>query len=121
MLYLAYRKAAPARKDDDDEEAALSGDDDEEDEGLAAHLMGGQVEMMAQRGGGRLRLHKGLSLPMPPSGAPLSVVSSPRNGFAGSIIKSLSATPSELHSVLYQHGHRRFEAVKKDDDDVEAN
>jgi solute carrier family 50 (sugar transporter) len=79
--------------------------------------MGQQVEM-AQRG--RLRLHKGQSLPKPPSGGPLS---SPRHGF-GSIIKSLSATPVELHSVLYQHGlgRARFQPVKKDDDDdVEAN
>lgn len=115
VLYLAYRKApapAPARKDDDDEEAAAASGEDEE-EGLA-HLMG-QVEM-AQRGGGRLRLHKGQSLPKPPTGGPLS---SPRHGL-GSIIKSLSATPVELHSVLYQHGlgRGRFEPVKKDDADA---
>jgi solute carrier family 50 protein (sugar transporter) len=117
VLYLAYRnKAAPAlaRKDDDDEEAAAASGDEEE--GLA-HLMGPpQVEMMAQQRG-RLRLHKGQSLPKPPTGGPLS---SPRHGF-GSIIKSLSATPVELHSVLYQHGlgRGRFEPVKKDD--VDAN
>ncbi|NP_001288522.1 bidirectional sugar transporter SWEET16 [Zea mays] len=114
LLYLAYRKA-PASKDDDEEAAAAAsgddGDDEEEEEGLT-HLMGQQVEM-AQRG--RLRLHKGQSLPKPPPGGPLS---SPRHGF-GSIIKSLSATPVELHSVLYQHA--RFQPVKKDDDDVEAN
>lgn len=82
----------------------------DEEEGLA-HLMG-QVEM-AQR---RVRLHKGLSLPKP-TGAPLS---SPRNGFGSSIIKSLSATPVELQSVMHQHGHGRFEPVKKHDD-AEAN
>ncbi|TKV96198.1 hypothetical protein SEVIR_9G414000v4 [Setaria viridis] len=107
VLYMAYRKAAPARKDDDDEAASEEAD---EEEGLA-HLMG-QVEM-AQR---RVRLHKGLSLPKP-TGAPLS---SPRNGFGSSIIKSLSATPVELQSVMHQHGHGRFEPVKKHDD-AEAN
>jgi len=74
------------------------------------------VEMTAQQQRGRLRLHKGQSLPKRPTGGPLS---SPRHGF-GSIIKSLSATPVELHSVLYQHGlgRGRFEPVKKDDADA---
>nr|CAB3495990.1 unnamed protein product [Digitaria exilis] len=105
VLYMAYRKAEPAsRKDGDSEEE----EEADEEEGLA-HLMTGQVEL-AQR---RAPLHKGLSLPKP-SGA------SPRNGL-GSIIKSISATPVELHSVLHQHGHGhgRFEPVKKED--AEAN
>ncbi|CAN6289496.1 unnamed protein product [Urochloa humidicola] len=109
VLYMAYRKAAPppAHKEDGGD----GGEAVDEEEGLA-HLMG-QVEM-AQR---RVRLHKGLSLPKH-AGAPLS---SPRDGL-GSIIKSLSATPVELHSVMHQHGHGRFEPVNKgDDDDVEAN
>ncbi|CAL4939294.1 unnamed protein product [Urochloa decumbens] len=113
VLYMAYRKAtpAPAHKEDDDdggEEAAAV----DEEEGLA-HLMGPQQVEMAQR---RVRLHKGLSLPKH-AGAPLS---SPRDGL-GSIIKSLSATPVELHSVMHQHGHGRFEPVGKGDGDVEAN
>ncbi|WVZ56872.1 hypothetical protein U9M48_007343 [Paspalum notatum var. saurae] len=120
VLYLAYRKKA-ARKDDDDD--ASDGEDVEkgdEEAGLAQLIMPGQVEL-AQRG--RVRLHKGLSLPKP-SGAPLSSPRHDHDGL-GSIIKSLSATPVELHSVLHQHwhahGHARFEPVKKDDDDVEAN
>uniref|UniRef100_A0A0A9EI75 Bidirectional sugar transporter SWEET n=1 Tax=Arundo donax TaxID=35708 RepID=A0A0A9EI75_ARUDO len=108
VLYTAYRKSSSpkpaARKHGEEEEEA------DEEEGVA-HLMG-QVEM-AQR---RVRLHKGLSLPKP-TGGPLS---SPRYGL-GSILKSFSATPVELHSVLHHHGHGGFEAVKKDDDDVEAN
>ncbi|XP_062215643.1 bidirectional sugar transporter SWEET16-like [Phragmites australis] len=103
VLYMAYWKSTKpaARKDDE-------AGSEEEEEGLV-HLMG-QVEM-AQR---RVRLHKGLSLPKPSAG-PLS---SPRNGFGH--IKSFSATPVELHSVLHQHGHGRgrFEAVKKDDDEA---
>ncbi|KAG2552054.1 bidirectional sugar transporter SWEET16-like [Panicum virgatum] len=111
VLYMAYRKATPApRKGGGDGEAG------DEEEGLAQLVTTGQVEMAQRRG----RLHKGLSLPKP-SGAPPS--SSPRDGL-GSIIKSISATPVELHSVLHQHGHGRghgrFEPVKKDDD-VEAN
>ncbi|CAL4922565.1 unnamed protein product [Urochloa decumbens] len=115
VLYMAYRKAtpAPAHKEDDDD----GGEDEEaavdEEEGLA-HLMGQQVEMAQRRA---VRLHKGLSLPKH-AGAPLS---SPRDGLAGSIIKSLSATPVELHSVMHQHGHGRFEPVGKGDGDVEAN
>ncbi|KAF8728628.1 hypothetical protein HU200_017896 [Digitaria exilis] len=104
VLYMAYRKAEPAsRKDGDSEE-----EEADEEEGLA-HLMTGQVELAHRRA----PLHKGLSLPKP-SGA------SPRNGL-GSIIKSISATPVELHSVLHQHGHGhgRFEPVKKED--AEAN
>ncbi|KAJ1297200.1 hypothetical protein BS78_01G359400 [Paspalum vaginatum] len=111
VLYLAYRKKA-ARKDDD----ASDGVEEDEEAGLA-QLMPGHVVEMPQR---RARLHKGLSLPKP-AGAPPS---SPRDGDGiGSIIKSLSATPVELHSILHQHWHAdaRFEAVKKDDDDVEAN
>ena len=112
VLYMAYRKATPPpRKEDDGDSDGEAGD---EEEGLA-QLVTGQVEMAQRRG----RLHKGLSLPKP-SGAPPS--SSPRDGL-GSIIKSISATPVELHSVLHQHGHGRghgrFEPVKKDDD-VEA-
>ncbi|KAL6902062.1 hypothetical protein ACP4OV_004938 [Aristida adscensionis] len=114
-LYLAYRKkakAAAACKGDDDGEAAAAAD---EEEGLAQLV--GQVEM-AQR---RVRLHKGLSLPKPPP----PMMPSPRNGLGAglgqSIIKSLSATPVELHSVLHHHyGYGRFEAVRKDDD-AEAN
>ncbi|RLN16414.1 bidirectional sugar transporter SWEET16-like [Panicum miliaceum] len=113
VLYMAYRKATPPPRKEDDDGDGEAGD---EEEGLA-QLMTGQAVEMAQR---RARLHKGLSLPKP-SGAPLS--SSPRDGL-GSIIKSMSATPVELHSVLHQHGHGRghgrFEPVKKDDD-VEAD
>ena len=109
MLYLACRKAAPAARNDDDEEAAAASGDEEE--GLARLMGPPHVEMTAQQQRGRLRLHKGQSLPKPPTGGPLS---SPRHGF-GSIIKSLSATPVELHSVLYQHG---LEPAKKDDADA---
>jgi len=109
VLYMAYRKATPPPRKDDDGE----GEAGDEEEGLA-QLVTGQVEMAQRRG----RLHKGLSLPKP-SGAPQPP---PRDGLGG-IIKSLSATPVELHSVLHQHGHGRghgrFEPVKKDDD-VEA-
>ena len=113
VLYMAYRKATPPpRKEDDGDSDGEAGD---EEEGLA-QLVTGLVEMAQRRG----RLHKGLSLPKP-SGAPQPP---PRDGLGG-IIKSLSATPVELHSVLHQHGHGhgrghgRFEPVKKDDD-VEA-
>lgn len=112
VLYMAYRKATPpaARRKDDEEAAA----------GLA-HLTG-QAEMAAQQR--RVRLHKGVSLPKPSVGRLSTSSSSPRDGL-GSIIKSLSATPVELHSVLHQHWHahgRRFEPVaNKGDDDVEAN
>jgi len=124
VLYLAFRNKAAERKDDDDEKeaAAAAPSSGDEEEGLA-HLMGPpQVEMeMTAQQRGRLRLHKGQSLPKPPTGGPLSSSSSssPHHGF-GSIIKSLSATPVELHSVLYQHGlgRGRFEPVKKDDVDA---
>jgi solute carrier family 50 protein (sugar transporter) len=113
VLYMAYRKATPApaaRKDDGEEE-----EEADEEEGLA-HLMGPQVEMAQQR---RVRLHKGLSLP---TGAPLQQSSPRSNGFgSSSIIKSLSATPVELHSVMHQHGHGRFEPVKKHDGGSDSN
>ncbi|RLN42985.1 bidirectional sugar transporter SWEET16-like [Panicum miliaceum] len=115
VLYMAYRKATPPpRKGEDDGDGDGDGVAGDEEEGLA-QLVTGQAVEMAQR---RARLHKGLSLPKA-SGAPLSS-SKPRDGL-GSIIKSMSATPVELHSVLHQHGHGhgRFERVKKDDD-VEA-
>ncbi|CAN6295161.1 unnamed protein product [Urochloa humidicola] len=110
VLYMAYRKATPAPAHKEDGGGSGGEEVVDEEEGLA-HLMG-QVEM-SQR---RVRLHKGLSLPKP-AGAPLS---SPRNGL-GNIIKSISATPVELQSVMHQHGHGRFEPVNKGDDDVEAN
>lgn len=108
VLYMAYRKKKPSA-------AGKDGDEMDEEEGVA-RLMG-QVEMAQHRRG--RPLNKGLSLPQPPSVGPLW---SPRDGF-GSVVKSLSATPVELHSVLQQHGHGGFEPVKKDDDgdDVEAN
>jgi solute carrier family 50 (sugar transporter) len=59
-----------------------------------------------------LEQHKGGSLPQPPVG-PLC---SPRDVRFGSVIKSFSATPVELHSILRDHGHGRFESVNKHDD-----
>ncbi|KAK3151580.1 hypothetical protein QOZ80_3AG0247700 [Eleusine coracana subsp. coracana] len=107
VLYTAYRKKKPS---------SAAGKNEDEEEGVAGLM--GQVEMAAAQQRRGRPLNKGLSLPQPPSVGPLW---SPRDGF-GSVIKSLSATPVELHSVLQQqHGHGRFEAVKKDDDDVETN
>ncbi|KAL6593889.1 hypothetical protein ACP70R_048790 [Stipagrostis hirtigluma subsp. patula] len=114
-LYAAYRKktrTVVALKGGGGEAAAVEEEADGDEEEGVARLVG-QVEM-AQR---RVRLHKGLSLPKP------ALMPSPRNGLGlglgQSIVKSLSATPVELHSVLHHHGLGRFEAVKKDD--VEAN
>ncbi|TVU47103.1 hypothetical protein EJB05_06684 [Eragrostis curvula] len=100
VLYMAYRKKKKPSKSEDDAEL------EDEEEGVA-RLMG-QVEMAQRRA---RSLHKGLSLPMPSIG-------SPRNGFGSSVIKSLSATPVELQSVLHHHGG--FEPLNKGDD-VEAN
>ncbi|KAK3147289.1 hypothetical protein QOZ80_3BG0280530 [Eleusine coracana subsp. coracana] len=106
VLYMVYRKKKPS---------AAGKNKEDEEEGVA-----GLMEMAAAQQRRGRPLNKGLSLPQPPSVSPLW---SPRDGF-GSVIKSLSATPVELHSVVQQqHAYGRFEAVKKDDDDgdVEAN
>lgn len=119
VLYTAYRKkkkpSAAAAGKNDDGVAEL-----EEEEGVA-RLMG-QVEMGQQHRRGR-PLHKGHSLPEPPSSvAGAGPLWSPRgDGGFGSVVKSLSATPVELHSVLRQNSRGRFEAVNKDENDVEAN
>ncbi|KAF7042676.1 hypothetical protein CFC21_052208 [Triticum aestivum] len=95
-LYMAYRnkKKLVVLKEEDEEKGAV-------------HLMG-QVEL------GQAKvpsLKKGLSLPMPSS------LPSPLHGF-GNLIKALSATPLELHSVLSQH--ERVGAKEEHHDDEHA-
>lgn len=95
VLYMAYRNKKKAAA------GALKVDEEDEEKGVV-HLMG-QVEL-SQR---KASLKKGLSLPMPSS------LPSPLHGF-GNLIKALSATPLELHSVMHQH--ERVEISARDEE-----